>query len=180
MNAFWHEYADLTPIKFMLAPPGLLRLDVDNRADASTYGVEVEAKWRASDKSTFRGTYTFQRSSWRSDTAFYNTDAMSAPQHKFMLAAYHDLTEDIHVSSHLFFVDEVETPTPAFPFVGTKTDRYFRLDLLAEFDLRDDQASVSVGVKNLLDPHHSEGRTLFLNDAEVPRMVYAEYRMTIQ
>ena len=179
-NLFWHEYADSTPIKLMLAPPGLLRLDVDNRADSSTYGVEIEAKWRAAERLTVLGTYTFQKVSWRSETAFVNMDQMTAPEHKFMLALRHDMTEDIHLSSHLFFVDEVDTPTPVNPFVGTKTDAYVRLDLLAEFDLWDDRASVSVGVKNLLDPNHNEGRTLFLNDAEVPRMVYAEFRMTIK
>jgi hypothetical protein len=40
-------------------------------------------------------------------------------------------------------------------------------------DLKD-QAYVAVGVRNLLDPHHLEGTSAFINDAEVPRMVYAE------
>ena len=37
--------------------------------------------------------------------------------------------------------------------------------------------SIAVGVANLLASGHFEGSTLFLNDAEVPRMVYAELRL---
>ena len=40
--------------------------------------------------------------------------------------------------------------------------------------------SIAVGVRNLLDPNHYEGGTMFFNDAQVPRMVYAEFRMTIE
>ncbi|MCK4342475.1 MAG: TonB-dependent receptor [Phycisphaerae bacterium] len=56
---------------------------------------------------------------------------------------------------------------------------YFRLDLQAEYEFWDDRASLSVGVRNLLDNHHPEGASLFLNDAEVPRMIYAEFRFSL-
>jgi hypothetical protein len=55
-----------------------------------------------------------------------------------------------------------------------------RLDLNAEYEFWNDEASLAVGVRNLLDPHHYEGGTLFLNDAEVPRMIYAEFRLHIK
>ncbi len=40
--------------------------------------------------------------------------------------------------------------------------------------------SIAVGVRNLLDSGHYEGGTLFLNDAEVPRMIFAEFRLTLK
>jgi predicted 2-oxoglutarate/Fe(II)-dependent dioxygenase YbiX len=59
-------------------------------------------------------------------------------------------------------------------------DPYFRLDLRAEHEFWNDRASIAVGVRNLLDPNHYEGGTLFLNDAQVPRMVYAEFRLSLK
>jgi outer membrane receptor protein involved in Fe transport len=59
-------------------------------------------------------------------------------------------------------------------------DPYFRHDLRAEYEFWKKQASVAVGVSNLIDPGHYEGGTSYFNNAEVPRMVYAEFRMTIK
>ena len=59
-------------------------------------------------------------------------------------------------------------------------DSYFRLDLRAEYEFLDDQASIALGVRNLLDSNHYEGGTMFLNDAEVPRMIFAEFRLRIK
>jgi hypothetical protein len=64
--------------------------------------------------------------------------------------------------------------------VPRQVDSYFRLDLRAEREFWNDQASIAIGVKNLLDSNHYEGGTLFLNDAEVPRMFYAEVRLAVK
>jgi hypothetical protein len=37
-------------------------------------------------------------------------------------------------------------------------------------------APISVSVRGLLDHEHREGATMLLNDAEVPRMIFAELR----
>jgi len=36
------------------------------------------------------------------------------------------------------------------------------------------------GVKNLLDRQHPEGSSLFVGDAEVPRMIYGELSFTLE
>jgi hypothetical protein len=86
----------------------------------------------------------------------------------------------LHLSSHLYYVDFTKAPNPSFPFLSSRIDPYCRLDLRAEHELWNDQASITVGVRNLLDGGHFEGSTLFLNNAEVPRTVFAEFRMTFK
>ncbi len=180
LNFFWHECDDLTTMSPTLGPPGLLRMDVDNRAEASIYGFEADVRFTPLENLTFLAHYTFQNLDWRSSAPYHEKDATSPPEHKFMLGARYSPTEDLHLSSHLYFVDAVKTPNPANPFIPRSVDSYLRLDLNAEYEFWNDDASLSVGVRNLLDPDHYEGGTLFLNDAEVPRMVYAEFRLSIK
>jgi iron complex outermembrane receptor protein len=180
INLFWHEFEDLTTISPRLGPPGLIRQDFNNRARASMYGAELEAKLAVTKELTLLGNYTYQQLDWRSEAAFHEKDAVSAPRHKFMLGAGYSPTEDLHLSGYLYYVDATKAPNPANPFMPRHVDPYFRLDLRAEYEFWNDDASVAVGVRNLLDSNHYEGGTLFLNDAEVPRMVYAELRLAFK
>ncbi|MHC4698851.1 MAG: TonB-dependent receptor plug domain-containing protein [Planctomycetota bacterium] len=180
LNLFWHELDDVTTLSPMLGPPGLIRMDLDNRAGASIYGAEVDAKLVATKKLTLLANYTYQRLDWRSSSPLHEKDAITPPEHKFMLGARYSPTDDLHLSGHLYYVDDVEAPLPSNPFSLRDIDSYFRLDLNAEYDFADDRASIAVGVRNLLDSSHYEGGTLFLNDAEVPRMIYAELRIAIR
>jgi len=59
-------------------------------------------------------------------------------------------------------------------------DGYCRLDLRAEYEFWKKRAAFAVGVSNLIDPQHYEGTTGFMNNAEVPRMVYAEFRVNFK
>ncbi len=179
LNFFWHEFDDLTTITPRLGPPGLLTMDFDNRARASMYGAELELKYAVTRDLTLLGNYTYQQLDWYSTAPMFDKDAISAPKHKAMIGATYSPTPDLHLSSYLWYVDAVEAPNSAFPFLARHIDPYFRLDVRAELDLWDDRVSIAVGAKNLLDPEHAEGGTVFLNEAEVPRMVYAEVRFAI-
>ena len=97
-----------------------------------------------------------------------------------MLGARYSPTDDLHLSSHLYYVDATQIPNPANPVFLRPVDPQFRLDLRAEYEFWEDRAAIAVGVKNLLDSHHYEAGTTFLNDAEVPRMIYAELRMSFK
>jgi len=174
LNLFWNDFSDLTTLSPRLGPPGLMRMDFDNRASAAMYGVELDAKFAATKKLTLLGNYTFQQLDWSSSAPFHEKDSISPPKHKFMLGARYALTDDLHLSSHLYYVDAVKAPNSANPFLPRHIDPYFRLDLRAEYEFWDDRASIAVGVKNLLDANHYEGGTLFLNDAQTPRMIFAE------
>ncbi len=178
-NAYWHEYSELTSLSGRLGPPGLMNLNVDNRADASLYGVELDAKYPVSDKLDLLANYTFQRLNWRADVPFVDEDLMSPPEHKLTLGARYSPNEDVHLSGHLFYVDSVKAPRVDVPSSTRPIDAYWRLDVQASFDLWDDTSSLTFGVRNLLDNLHPEGGTSFLNYAEVPRMAYVEFRYEI-
>ena len=179
LNAFINDLDDITTVSARLGPPGLLALDFGNRASALFYGIECGATYRVNDQLTLLGNYTYQQMNWNSSVPFYDKDAVSAPAHKAMIGARYSPHEDVHLSGQLFFVDSVDGPRPEFPFIAKEIGSYFRLDLRAEFDLWDDNASLAFGVRNLLDNSHPEGTTNFMNSAEVPRMVFMEMRMRI-
>ncbi len=180
LNLFWHEYDDTTTLSPRLGPPGLLTLDLDNRAASSVYGAELEARYPVSKNLTLLANYTFQQLDWRSTAAFHDTDMVSPPKNKAMIGARYSATDDLHLSSHLYYVDAVTAPNVDLPFIHRNIDSYLRLDLRAEYEFWKDDASFAVGVRNLVDDSHAEGGTLFLNYAEVPSMVYAEFRVQIR
>jgi iron complex outermembrane receptor protein len=180
LNLFWNEYSDTTTLSPRLGPPTLLRMDVYNRARATIAGAELDARYALSKHLTLLGHYTYQELDWDSTAALHETESVSPPRHKFMLGARYSPTSDLHFSTHAYWVDAVGAPNPWNPFVTKQIDPYCRLDLRAEYEFCNKRASVAVGVRNLLDAHHFEGATLFLNDAEVPRMIYAEFRVTFK
>ncbi len=179
LNFFWHEYDEITTLSPRIGPPGLIALDLDNRARASSYGAELELKYAVTDKLTLLGNYSYTQLDWHASVPLHDSYSMSPPRHKAMLGAVYSPTEDLHLSGYLYYVDAVEAPNPLWPFVGKQIDPYFRLDVRAEYEFREDQVSIAIGARNLLDPDHAEGASLFINDAEVPRMIYAEVRIAI-
>lgn len=181
LNFFWHDYDEVTTLSPQLGPPGLLQSHFENRpGNVSLYGLELEAKYKATDKLTLLGNYTYQQLNWDVDKPFTDRDYMTPPKHKAMLGARYSVSDDLRLSGHLYYVDAVRAPNPSNPFNPRRVDPYLRLDLRAEYEFWNDRASFAVGVSNLLDSNHYEGGTLFLNDAEVPRMIFAEFRLKIK
>ncbi|HUU98127.1 MAG TPA: TonB-dependent receptor [Phycisphaerae bacterium] len=180
LNLFWNEYSDLHTFSPRLGPPGLIRVDIDNRASATIYGLEFDAKYAVTKSLTLLGNYTYQQLDWDSLAPFHETDVITPPTHKFMVGARYSPTDDLHLSTHLYRVGAVKAPDSPFPLFARRIDPYFRLDLRGEYEFWDDRASVAVGVRNLLDPSHPEGGSAFLDQAEVPRMVYGELRLRIK
>jgi iron complex outermembrane receptor protein len=176
---YWHDYDELTTLSPRIGPPGLLALDLDNRGEAAAYGFELESRYTASSKLTLLANYTYQNLAWRASVPFHDKDLISPPQHKATIGARYDLAADLHLSSYLYFVDATHAPNAYFPFLAKGIDPYLRLDLRVEHEFWNDRASIAFGVRNLLDPEHLEGGTLFLNQAEAPRMVYVECRIHI-
>lgn len=180
VNAFWHEYDDLTTFSTKLGPPGLLQSNFDNRGDATLYGVECDARYSVTKDFTLLGNYTYQEFGWRSAVPLRDRADITPTPHKFMLGARYKVTEDFRVSSHLYYVSSVSAANSSNPLVTRHINSYFRLDLRAEHEFWKDRASLAVGVRNLLQANHYEGGSLFLNHAAVPRMVYAEMRVHFQ
>jgi iron complex outermembrane receptor protein len=181
LNLFWHQYDEVTTLSPQLGPPGLLQYRFDNRSgNVSLYGVEFETKYSVSDKLTLLGNYTYEQLNWDVDKPFTDRDYITPPKHKAMIGARYVANDDLRFSSNLYFVDAVESPTPSNPFVPRRIDPYLRLDVNAELEFWEDRGSLTVGVKNLLDSNHHEGSSLFINNAEVPRMVFVEFRVHLK
>ncbi|MHC4443184.1 MAG: TonB-dependent receptor plug domain-containing protein [Planctomycetota bacterium] len=181
LNLFWHENSDMFGLTAGLGPPGLIHINIDSVGSYSVYGLEFDAKYNITDNLTLLGNYTFQQSRYSGTLSYTQAlDLIVPPKHKFMVGARYSPFEDLHLSAHLYYVDTATSPDPGFPLLPTRVDPYFRLDLRSEFEFWEDKASIAVGVRNLLDENHPEGADLFLNDAEVPRMVYAEFRLNIK
>ena len=176
-NLFWNQYSDLTTLSPRLGPPGLLNNYEDNRASAGLYGAEFEAKYKINKEWTLLANYTYQQLGWHSDARIQDKDMMTPPTHKFMLAPRWSPRDDLHFAAQAWWVDGVDAPNPWNPFATRNIPPYWRLDLRAEYDFWKNRAQLAVGVRNLLDDHHPEGATLFLNDVEVPRMIYAELQI---
>lgn len=180
VNVYWHEYDDIATLSPRLGPPGLLTMNLDNRAAASLFGAELEARYPISKNLTLLANYTYQQLDWRSSAPFHETDGVSPPKNKAMIGARYSPTDDLHLSTHMYYVDAVSAPNVDLPFISRNIHANVRLDLRAEYEFCNDDASFAVGVRNLGNANHGEGGTLFINYAEVPRMVYAEFRMKIR
>jgi iron complex outermembrane receptor protein len=179
LTLFWHDYDEVTATSATIGPPALVEMLLDNRGSSELYGLEFETRYRVREDLTLLGNYTYQQLNWHSSASFIDKDFMTPPRHKFMVGARYDATEDLHLSSHLYFVDSVEAPSPNNPFGGMSIDSYYRLDVVGEYEFWEDRASLMVGGRNLLDSHHPEGATSYINNAEVPRMFFAEVRLAI-
>lgn len=179
LAAFWNEYDNLATSGLGSPPPFLIPLKIRTNAEASVFGVEAEARYKFSPKLTFLGNYTYQDLYWRSSSPFVDTDWMRPPRHKFMTGVLYSPTDDLHLSSFLYFTDRTTGPNPS-GLNQFEIDEYYRLDLRAEYEFWEDRAAIAIGVHNLLDNHHYEGSSTYINNAEVPRMIFAELRITLR
>jgi iron complex outermembrane recepter protein len=179
---YWHEYYDAIGTETIYhLPPKMIDMPVTNIGSYSIYGFESEAKYKITKKLSMIGNYTFQEPDWRSPVRFTSAmDLNTPPKHKFMIGPRYDLTDKIHLSGQLFYVSKVKAPNPTFPIFQKHIDEYFRLDLRAEYEFIKNRAWFAVGVQNLLDPAHFEGTSSMESEAQVPRMVYLEVKMTFK
>ena len=177
---FCHAYDDMNILKLRPGPPGLLQQSVENGYSSTIYGFELESRYDISKRLTLLGNYTFEALDILGNGTLRETDRISPPRHKFMVGTRYSPLDALHLSAHLYFVDDVVGPSPMLPqILNEKIESYYRLDLRAEYEFWKDRASVSVGARNLLNDHHMEGTTQYQESAQVPRMVYAEIRTTL-
>ncbi len=177
-NVYWHHYRDLIETDPHLGPPGLLQLRADNASSLNMYGLELDLRYTVSKSLTLLGNYTYQRASNRS--ALLNTGSISPPEHKAMIGVRYRQSENLNFSSHFYYVDAAQAPNGNFPSSIQDIDSYLRLDVMAEYEFSKKNGSLVVGVRNLLDKGHPEGGAEGLDNAEVPRMVFAEVRIELK
>ncbi|GMU34389.1 MAG: TonB-dependent receptor [Planctomycetia bacterium] len=179
-NVFLHDYTNLTTLSPQLGPPGLIQQRFDNSGDGILYGVELDSKYKISKALTLLANYTYQQFDWSAHTSFHEKDTLYPPKHKAMVGARYDLTEQLSLNGHVYYVDSTNGTNPNFPFFKRRYDPYIRVDLNTEYRFWEDKAALQVGVRNLMDKSHAEGGSSFIHAGETERMVYAELRLSLK
>jgi iron complex outermembrane recepter protein len=177
-NVFWHSYNDLIGFQLKPGPPGLFQTSSDNGPSLSLYGLETDMKYALTKSWRLLGNYTFEMLD--STVGPGNPNPMTPPKHKFMVGTQYDVTKDFLLTGNLYYVDTVFAQVAGKYGGWQQIPPYLRLDLRAEYRFWKDKASVAVGVRNLIDDRHPEGSDTSLALQEVPRMVYAEMRLTLK
>ena len=169
--AFYNEHQNLMTIEreanFTEAGYTVMPLVFNNRASATTHGLEWSGNWRPTDKWQFKAAWTWLKMSIRRDAGSTDTsiegEVGRSPQNQFQFHVLHSPVEHVDLSTSLYYVDSLHNPNvPA----------YIRLDARIGWRIQRD-LELSLTGRNLLDPSHSE----FVNvsgprTSEVPRSIF--------
>jgi iron complex outermembrane recepter protein len=178
---FYNRYDNLigyVPTEPRLADPPLDLIfprQARNVMAGETFGAEVAAHWRVSDRWRLSGSYSFIETRINNRGGVDASDATtiedSAPRNQFQVHSYVNVTRDLELNAALYFVDEIGI----HPNVGRgDLPEYARLDVNVAWRPREG-LELTIGVQNLLDEAHPE----FVPEArehysEVERMFYAQ------
>ena len=169
--AFYNEHQNLMTIEreanFTEAGYTVMPLVFNNRASATTHGLEWSGNWHPTDKWQFKAAWTWLKMSIRRDAGSTDTsiegEVGRSPQNQFQFHVLHSPVEHVDLSTSLYYVDSLHNPNvPA----------YIRLDARFGWRIQRD-LELSLTGRNLLDPSHSE----FVNvsgprTSEVPRSIF--------
>lgn len=175
---FINDYSQLRDLSFGALSLGtglpqhlLLPLIVDNHTSALTYGVEVSADWRPTDRWRLQGNYSYLNLDVSSNALLKNRDPSGAgaskvnPQHQLSVRSQYDLSDKLEVNLWLRYTSEISFyRIPGFVTMDVK---------LAYKPARNTELFV-VG-QNLFDRQHVEFFSDFLPAAQAftLRGVYA-------
>jgi len=156
-STFYNDYDNLNsmeaglprietvPVLFVFVPQLL-----DNLASGESFGSELSANWRISDRYRLFFGHTFLDLDLTADPS--STDLAvelqdgNSPQHQFQVRSYFDVAEDWTLDLAAYYVDEL-------PNLGV--DDYTRVDLRAAWN-PSDRLALSLAFQNILDDEHLE------------------------
>lgn len=166
--AFYSEHRDLMTIEreanFVEGAYTVIPLVFNNRASATTHGLEWSGSWRPTDKWQFKAAWSWLKMSIRRDANSTDTSIESevgrSPQNQFQFHAFHSPADNVDLGASLYYVGSL--PSLNVP-------AYTRLDARIGWRIQRD-LEISLTGRNLLDPGHPE----FVNpsgprSSEVPR-----------
>jgi iron complex outermembrane receptor protein len=157
MTAFYNTYDNL-----LTTEPGLLFFDpsplphmiipfyMENRMDGHTYGAEVTAMWKITEKWKVTASYSYLQIQLHSDSSNIAIDVESAegdsPHNRFHLQSCMNLPHRVEFDQSLYYADNL--PTQDVP-------NYIRLDLRLGWHPTE-RVELSLSGQNLLDSQHPE------------------------
>ena len=176
-TAFYNHYDHLRsfePGASSFDPNGIPHVNVPinfrNKVSAQSYGLELAANWKVTERWRLSGSYSLlaidTNSAGSADISTGPQLRGSSPRNQAQLHSYLDLTRQIEFDASLYGVDEVRY---------LKVPAYVRADLAVTWKPKEN-IELTVGVQNLFDPKHSEfsGLSNNIQPAQIPRTVYAQ------
>jgi iron complex outermembrane receptor protein len=154
-----------TPMPHLLIP-----INLGNEMSGETYGVELAANWNVTPEWRLSGSYSFLdvqlRSGFGVDPSQEHIYEGVSPRNQAQLHSYYDVTKDIEINASAYYVDHLATGD---------IPSYVRVDAGVTWRPTKN-IDVTLGVQNLLDPHHPEFNSgLFFNQpTEVPRTFFGQ------
>ncbi|MDP2695622.1 MAG: TonB-dependent receptor [Gallionella sp.] len=169
--AFYSEHKNLMTIErganFIEAGYTVIPLVFNNRASATTHGLEWSGSWRPDDRWQFKAAYSWLKMNIHHDANSTDSSIESevgrSPQNQFQFHAFHSPADNVDLSTSLFYVDSL--PSLNVP-------AYTRLDARIGWRIQPG-LELSLTGRNLLDPGHPE----FINTpgprtSEIPRSFF--------
>ena len=165
LTAFFNDYDDLRT--FYLDGSNYV---ASNFGEAKVYGFEVvstkdlQSNWRVSL------TYSFLKTDAKNKEGYtYYGDNIAnegiAPLNQFALKSYYNFSNNIEMSSMLYFYDNLTAS-------GKDVDAYIKFDTEITYK-PSDQISINLVGKNIFDPSHQEfSKGLYSQVAEIGRSIY--------
>lgn len=169
--AFRNEHRHVMTIErganFPEAGYRVIPLVFNNRAKATTYGLEWSGNWRPTDRWQFKAAWSWLKMNIRRDAGSTDTSIETevgrSSQNQFQFHALHSPAANVDLGASLYYVDSL--PSLNVP-------AYTRLDARIGWRIQRD-LELSLTGRNLLDPGHPE----FINasgprTSEVPRSFF--------
>ncbi|NQU07062.1 MAG: TonB-dependent receptor, partial [Candidatus Abyssubacteria bacterium] len=173
--AFYSNYDELRSqeigVPSLVFPIILAPMIFDNKMDGSTYGVEIAAEWKVTDRWTLKSGYAFIDMDLDLDSdsaavpALVDDAERSTPHHQFQLRSLLDLPHNLELDAAVYYVDSV----PTFDISS-----YIRADLRLAWRPTEN-LELSVVGQNVFEGHQKEFEpTLFTPATEPERSVYGK------
>lgn len=161
----------------VIASPGLTQnlSVISNGVEGSSYGAELYANWKATDRWRLQLGYTWltidaRNGSNSNDIAQVLKDENNSPQNQFSIRSQLDLPYHFEFDTNVYYVDNLRDTT-------VKVDNYTRVDLrLGWKPIK--ALELSVSGQNLLDDRHPEYVASDVVASEIPRSVYGKAVVT--
>lgn len=156
LATFYNDYDNLrtieaaTPVSTPFPPAVTIPSYLANGLEGSTYGLELQATWQATDTLKLVAAYALINFDLEYTDPLLQGDDINdedlTPQQQFQLRSALDLPYNLCLDGELYYVDELEE---------RDIDAYWRFDLQLGWQASE-QLRVSAGVENLFDRDHQE------------------------
>jgi iron complex outermembrane recepter protein len=158
----------------------LLAGTLDNGGSAETYGLELAANWKVSDRWRLAGSYTLLGTFVHTVGGAASqamSEEVSSPENQFQFHSYYDVTRHLQVNSSLYYVQRLDSSS-LIGAGGESVPGYVRLDMSVVWSPRENMR-LSAGVQNLLDDRHPESSTLLTSPVptETERAAFVQFNV---